>query len=85
MDNFVTRLRGWQGYKFKWPVEAVLWAKMSLQRFTLLFKCLLEEIEEIQNAIISITTINVSLQIHYLLSSSRQTPYCQSAHEVSVS
>jgi len=49
MDNFVTRLCGWQDYKFKWPVEAVLWAKMPLQRFMLLFKCLLEETEEIQN------------------------------------
>jgi len=49
---------------------------MLLQKFMLLFKCLLEETEEIQNASISMTTVNVSLQIHYLLSS---------AHEVSVS
>jgi len=56
---------------------------MLLQKFMLLFKRLLEETEEIQNASISMTTVNVSLQIHYLLSSSRQTPYCHSAHEVS--
>jgi hypothetical protein len=78
----VTRLCGWQDYKFKWPVEEVLWARMPLQRFLLLFKCLLEETEELQNASNRITTVNVSLQIHYLLSSSRQKPYCQSAHEV---
>jgi len=57
MDNFVTRLCGWQDYKFKWPVEAVLWAKMPLQRFMLLFECLLEETEEIQGANIIITTV----------------------------
>jgi hypothetical protein len=53
--------------------------------FMLLFKLFTRgETEEIQNASISVTIVNVNLQIHYLLSSSRQIPSCQSAHEFSV-